>query len=154
MASRRVIVTADDFGLAIPVNEAVERAHREGVLTTASLVEPLAGPDLQAFPQIRRHRGDDAKLMCGPERARLELDPASLNERFRERFDLSVIRQAGDLGDGASRDSANDVVVVRETDQNGEKATRRLLGVDGLEGGAHRYRAFRSGRLAVPASVR
>jgi hopanoid biosynthesis associated protein HpnK len=35
---KRLIVTADDFGLALPVNEAVERAHREGVLTTASLM--------------------------------------------------------------------------------------------------------------------
>jgi len=37
-ALRQVILTADDFGLALPVNEAVERAHREGVLTTASLM--------------------------------------------------------------------------------------------------------------------
>ncbi len=37
-ALRRVIVTADDFGLAVPVNEAVERAHRDGVLTTTSLM--------------------------------------------------------------------------------------------------------------------
>lgn len=36
--SRRVIFTADDFGMALPVNEAIERAHREGVLTTASLM--------------------------------------------------------------------------------------------------------------------
>ena len=35
---RRVIVTADDFGLSLPVNEAVERAHRDGVLTAASLM--------------------------------------------------------------------------------------------------------------------
>lgn len=35
---RRVIFTADDFGLAVPVNEAVERAHREGILSTASLM--------------------------------------------------------------------------------------------------------------------
>jgi hopanoid biosynthesis associated protein HpnK len=43
-ATSRVIVTADDFGLAIPVNEAVERAHRDGVLTAASLMvaEPAA----------------------------------------------------------------------------------------------------------------
>ncbi len=34
----RLIVTADDFGLALPVNEAVERAHREGVLSAASLM--------------------------------------------------------------------------------------------------------------------
>jgi chitin disaccharide deacetylase len=31
-------VTADDFGLALPVNEAIERGHREGILTTASLM--------------------------------------------------------------------------------------------------------------------
>jgi len=43
-AARRVIVTADDFGLSVPVNEAVERAHREGVLTATSLMvaEPAA----------------------------------------------------------------------------------------------------------------
>ncbi len=35
---RRLIVTADDFGLALPVNEAVEEAHRRGVLTCASLM--------------------------------------------------------------------------------------------------------------------
>jgi len=41
---KRVIVNADDFGLAIPVNEAVERAHRDGIVTTASLMvaEPAA----------------------------------------------------------------------------------------------------------------
>jgi hopanoid biosynthesis associated protein HpnK len=35
---KRVIVTADDFGLAIAVNEGVEEAHRRGILTTASLM--------------------------------------------------------------------------------------------------------------------
>jgi len=35
---RRLIITADDFGLAVPVNEAVEQAHTEGVLTCASLM--------------------------------------------------------------------------------------------------------------------
>jgi len=33
-----LIVTADDFGAAIEVNEAVEQAHREGILTAASLM--------------------------------------------------------------------------------------------------------------------
>jgi chitin disaccharide deacetylase len=33
-----VIVTGDDFGLALPVNEAVVEAHRKGILTTASLM--------------------------------------------------------------------------------------------------------------------
>jgi hopanoid biosynthesis associated protein HpnK len=31
-------VTADDFGLAVAVNEAIEQAHKTGVLTTASLM--------------------------------------------------------------------------------------------------------------------
>ena len=35
---RRLIVTGDDFGLAIPVNEAIEEAHRNGILTTTSLM--------------------------------------------------------------------------------------------------------------------
>ncbi len=33
-----LVVTADDFGAAIEVNEAVELAHREGILTAASLM--------------------------------------------------------------------------------------------------------------------
>jgi hopanoid biosynthesis associated protein HpnK len=35
---RRLIVNADDFGRSHSINEAVIRAHREGVLTTASLM--------------------------------------------------------------------------------------------------------------------
>src|SRR5574341_92454 len=35
---RKLIVTGDDFGLAIPVNEAIEAAHRDGILTAASLM--------------------------------------------------------------------------------------------------------------------
>ncbi len=35
---KRLIITADDFGAAAQVNEAVELAHRRGVLTAASLM--------------------------------------------------------------------------------------------------------------------
>ena len=40
-----LIITADDFGLHPSVNQAVERAHREGVLSAASLMvgAPAAG---------------------------------------------------------------------------------------------------------------
>jgi chitin disaccharide deacetylase len=48
-----LIVTADDFGLHESVNEAVERAHREGILTTASLM--VAAP--AAVDAIERARG-------------------------------------------------------------------------------------------------
>lgn len=37
-AGRRLIVNADDFGRSHSINQAVIRAHREGILTTASLM--------------------------------------------------------------------------------------------------------------------
>src|SRR5208282_2125038 len=51
-AMQRVIFSADDFGLTESVNEAVERAHREGALTGASLM--VAGP--AAADAVRRAR--------------------------------------------------------------------------------------------------
>jgi hopanoid biosynthesis associated protein HpnK len=47
---RRVIFSADDFGLSPAVNEAVERAHRDGILDQASLM--VAAP--AAEDAIRR----------------------------------------------------------------------------------------------------
>jgi chitin disaccharide deacetylase len=35
---KALIVTADDFGLSLRVNDAVERAHRQGILSAASLM--------------------------------------------------------------------------------------------------------------------
>ena len=35
---KKLIVTADDFGAAVPMNEAVEQGHRSGVLSAASLM--------------------------------------------------------------------------------------------------------------------
>ncbi len=49
---RRVIISADDFGLSEAVNEAVERAHRDGMLEAASLM--VAAP--AAADAVRRAR--------------------------------------------------------------------------------------------------
>ena len=35
---KKLIITADDFGLSLAVNEAIEEAHKSGVLSTASLM--------------------------------------------------------------------------------------------------------------------
>ena len=43
VSTRRLIITADDFGAAIEVNQAVEVAHRQGVLTAASLMVGAPG---------------------------------------------------------------------------------------------------------------
>ncbi len=37
-SGKRLVVTSDDFGLSAQVNAAVERAHRDGILTAASLM--------------------------------------------------------------------------------------------------------------------
>ncbi|MDB5987452.1 MAG: putative phosphatase/phosphotransferase [Nevskia sp.] len=55
MATRRhgLIITADDFGLHPAVNEAVERAHRDGVLTATSLMVGAAAA-ADAIARARR----------------------------------------------------------------------------------------------------
>lgn len=80
---RKLIVTADDFGLDIAVNEAVERGNREGILSTASLM--VAAPAFEdavararALPYLRV--GLHLVLVNGkpklpPERVPLLVDP-------------------------------------------------------------------------------
>ncbi|HEY2177546.1 MAG TPA: hopanoid biosynthesis-associated protein HpnK [Caulobacteraceae bacterium] len=48
----RLVITADDFGAAVAVNEAVEIAHRDGILSAASLM--VAGP--AAADAVKRAR--------------------------------------------------------------------------------------------------
>jgi hopanoid biosynthesis associated protein HpnK len=49
---KRVVLTADDFGLSLAVNEGIERAHLEGVLDAASLM--VAGDAVE--DAVRRAR--------------------------------------------------------------------------------------------------
>jgi predicted glycoside hydrolase/deacetylase ChbG (UPF0249 family) len=65
---RRLIVNADDFGRSRSINEAVIRAHRDGILTTASLMvnEPDCAKAV-AFAQEnpRLGVGLHLTLLCG-----------------------------------------------------------------------------------------
>ncbi|MGH7011287.1 MAG: hopanoid biosynthesis-associated protein HpnK [Caulobacteraceae bacterium] len=55
-AGRRLVITADDFGASVEVNEAVERAYLEGILTAASLM--VAAPAAaDAVERARRLEG-------------------------------------------------------------------------------------------------
>jgi hopanoid biosynthesis associated protein HpnK len=55
-AARRLIVCADDFGRDVAINEAVEQAHRDGILTCASLM--VAAPAAaDAVARARRLSG-------------------------------------------------------------------------------------------------
>jgi chitin disaccharide deacetylase len=67
-APRRLIVNADDFGLSRSINQAVIRAHREGILTTASLMvnEPAADEAVRlARENPRLGVGLHLALVCG-----------------------------------------------------------------------------------------
>jgi hopanoid biosynthesis associated protein HpnK len=57
--TKRLIITGDDFGLAVPVNEAIERAHRSGVLGSASL---LIGAPAAADAIERAHRNPGLRI--------------------------------------------------------------------------------------------
>ena len=65
---RRLIVNADDFGRSHSINEAVIRAHRDGILTSASLMVNEAGFD-DAVALARQNPklgvGLHLTLLCG-----------------------------------------------------------------------------------------
>src|ERR1035437_8636195 len=65
---RRLIVNADDFGRSVSINQAVVRAHQEGVLTTASLM--VNEPAFEEAVALARERpalgvGLHLTLLCG-----------------------------------------------------------------------------------------
>src|ERR1700729_530979 len=94
---RFLIVTADDFGLHEAVNEAVEQAHRGGVLTAASLMVAAPG----AADAIRRARAlphlrvglhlvlADGRAMLAPDLIPDLADPAG---RMNSRMFLNGVR--------------------------------------------------------------
>ncbi len=76
-ATRRLVVNADDYGRSASINEAVIRAHREGILTTASLMvnEPgCAEAVARARENPRLGVGLHLALLCG----RSALPPAEI----------------------------------------------------------------------------
>jgi len=81
---RRLIVNADDFGRSPAINQAVIRAHREGILTTASLMvnEPAFE---EAVALAREHPalgvGLHLTLLCGHSALPPEAIPGLVNAR-------------------------------------------------------------------------
>lgn len=83
-ASRRLIVNADDFGLSQSVNEAVIRAHRDGILTSTSLMvnEPGCGEAVRlAKENPRLGIGLHLTLLMGRSALPPEIIPGLVNSR-------------------------------------------------------------------------
>jgi len=83
-SGRRLIVNADDFGRSHSINEAVIRAHREGILTSASLMVNEAGCD-EAVALARENPklgvGLHLTLLCGKSALPPEKIPGLVNAR-------------------------------------------------------------------------
>lgn len=76
-AVKTLIVNADDFGLSREVNAAVVKAHREGILTSASLMVAEAHRD-EATRLARENPGLDVGLHAVVCRGRSLLAPAEI----------------------------------------------------------------------------
>jgi len=80
---RRLIVNADDFGRSASINRAVIRAHREGILTTASLmVNERAAAEAVAFAHEHPKLGVGLHLtlLCGHSALQQQQIPGLVNE--------------------------------------------------------------------------
>lgn len=81
---RRLIVNADDFGRSRSINEAVIRAHRDGILTTASLMvneSACAEAVALAKENLRLGVGLHLSLLCGHSTLTSSEIPGLVNER-------------------------------------------------------------------------
>ncbi|MGB7746097.1 MAG: hopanoid biosynthesis-associated protein HpnK [Verrucomicrobiia bacterium] len=83
-SGRRLIVNADDFGRSHSINQAVIRAHREGILTTASLMVNEPGLD-EAVALAKQNPklgvGLHLTLLCGHAALPPEKIPGLANPR-------------------------------------------------------------------------
>jgi len=77
LAVKTLIVNADDFGLSREVNAAIVKAHREGILTSASLMVAEAHRD-EAISLAREYPGLDVGLHAVVCRGRSVLPPAEI----------------------------------------------------------------------------
>ena len=89
----RLIVNADDFGKSSSANSAIQRAHREGILTSASLMVNADRADQAA--QIARENpllgvGIHLTLVCGTSTLKPSEIIGVVNQKFE--FDQSPVR--------------------------------------------------------------
>jgi hopanoid biosynthesis associated protein HpnK len=83
-STRRLIINADDFGRSASINEAVIRAHREGILTTASLM--VNEPAFEQAVNLARQNpmlgvGLHLTLLCGHSALPPEKIPGLVNHQ-------------------------------------------------------------------------
>lgn len=117
MTDRRLILNADDFGLSSEVNEAVERAHQQGVLTSASLMVAERGLE-EALRIARRNPGLAVGLHLTLTDGTPKSDPALIpgltqkNGRFRD--DMAAMGLLLALSPAAQKELATEIAAQVE----------------------------------------
>ena len=90
---KRLIITADDFGASLPVNDAIETAHRDGILTAACLMvgAPMA---TDAVARAKRLPNLRVGLHLVVVRGRAVLDPKLIPDLVDKdgRLDSNLVR--------------------------------------------------------------
>lgn len=86
--ARRLIVNADDFGRSHSINQAVSRAHQEGILTTASLMVNEPGLD-EAIALARQNPRLGVGLHLALSHGRSALPPEKIPGLVNERGEFS-----------------------------------------------------------------
>jgi hopanoid biosynthesis associated protein HpnK len=89
---KSLIVNGDDFGMSPEVNAGILRAHREGILTSASLMVTGAAAG-EAVTAAKQHPGLDVGLHVVVCQGRSMLPPARLR---------GIVDEAGRFGDNAT----------------------------------------------------
>lgn len=129
--SRRLIVNADDFGRSRSINEAVIRAHREGILTTASLM--VTGEAFEEAVALARENprlgvGLHLTLVCGTPAVGRDVNPR-------------LVRENGLLDDNAPRagmrfffDRRLELEIEREMEAQFERFHSTGLALDHVNG--------------------
>src|SRR5262245_58207581 len=96
--AKRLIVTADDFGLTHGINEAIVRSYRQGIVTSASLI--VTGPAFESAADLaRQYPGLDIGLHLdladdpiafAMHLALGRIAPADLERRIRHQFEKAL----------------------------------------------------------------
>jgi hopanoid biosynthesis associated protein HpnK len=131
---RRLIVTADDFGRSPSINAAVLRAHREGILTSASLMvnEPACDEAVAlAKESPKLGVGLHLTLLCGHSALPREKIPGLVNDH-REFGDYPVAVGARYFFQGGLRSQLRDEIAAQF-----EKFRATGLRLDHLNGHLH-----------------
>jgi predicted glycoside hydrolase/deacetylase ChbG (UPF0249 family) len=149
----RVVVNADDFGLSRGANEAIERAHAEGVVTSASMA--VSGPAFgEAVEIARRHPslglGLHFTLSAGAPIAPADQVPRLLDEKgnLALRFLPLFIR----LSRGSAAELLNQIGV--ELDAQLDRAAAAGLKLDHIDGERHIHLIPRVFQLVAQRAVR